>query len=395
MSILKTIYLQHLNGAAPNATLDANGNMTVTGTVVASSSMGMRNRIINGDMRIDQRNAGASLTLSGGVGVYPVDRFSALASQSSKLSVQQNAGSVTPPAGFSHYLGVTSLSAYTSISTDLFRLFHVIEGYNIADLAWGTSSAKSITMSFWVRSSLTGTFGGCLQNTSNNRAYAFTYTITATNTWEYKTITIPGETSGTWGSTNSGGIHINLDLGSGSTKQISPGSWQAVDANAATGCTSIVGTNGATWYMTGFQLEVGTIATPFERRLYGQELALCQRYYSKSYDIGTAPGTATQLNMVGGAFQGASGLGGAYGSVQFPVIMRTSPTVSLWDGAGTSNVLSYTYGSAGSGQSIANGGAVWGTGGAFNIGTYSFFFRPTGAQPSALAYTHYAASAEL
>jgi hypothetical protein len=319
----------------PSYTGVVNSSVTIAGTSI-NPFQGMKNRIINGDMRIDQRNAGASLTLSGGVGVYPVDRFSALASQSSKLSVQRNAGSVTPPAGFTNYLGVTSLSAYTSISTDLFRLFHVIEGYNIADLAWGTSSAKSITISFWVRSSLTGTFGGCLQNSSNNRAYAFTYTITSANTWEFKSITIPGETSGTWGSTNSGGIHINLDLGSGSTKQISPGSWQTADANAATGCTSIVGTNGATWYMTGFQFEIGSIATAFERRLYSTELILCQRYFQKSYDIETAVGTATRTGYVN--WNWGNMMSNATVYLTWPVRMRSSPTVTNYNPDLTSTV---------------------------------------------------------
>ena len=285
---------------ANNATLITSDGGAITGNVAISGNLsvsgnninpfgGMRNRIINGNMVIDQRNAGASVTPTSGTASFIVDRFSILGTQSSKFTAQQNAGSVTPPPGFSNYLGITSSSAYTSISSDLFRLFHTIEGYNIADFAWGTASAKSITLSFWVRSSLTGTFGGCLQNQTNNRAYAFTYTISASNTWEYKTITIPGETSGTWYTNNTLGLAINFDFGSGSSKQISPGSWQAVDANAATGCTSIVGTSGATLYLTGIQVEVGTQATPFDRRPYGQELALCQRYFWRTDDTGSYP----------------------------------------------------------------------------------------------------------
>lgn len=282
-----------------------------------------RNRIINGDMRIDQRNNGASVTPASGTASYITDRFSVLGTQSSKFTAQQNAGSVTPPPGFSNYLGITSSSSYSSISSDLFRIFHTIEGYNIVDFAWGTSNAKPVTMSFWVRSSLTGTFGGCFQNQTNNRAYAFTYTISASNTWEYKTITISGETSGTWYTNNTLGLAINFDLGSGSSKKITPGSWQTVDANAATGCVSIVGTNGATFYITGLQLEVGTAETPFERRPYATELALCQRYCEKA-------------NF---SYMTAGYKGGGYA---FKVSKRATPTMTFWAGndfAGTSGSL--------------------------------------------------------
>ena len=191
---------------------------TSTGQVFspASSSATMKNRIINGDHRIDQRNAGNTVTVSASTQTYITDRFSILTTASgSKVTAQQNAGSVTPPPGFSNYLGITSSSAYTAGASELFRLFHTIEGYNIADLAWGTSSAKPITISFWARSSLTGNFGICLQNASNNRAYAASYSIPVANTWTYCSITIPGETTGTWGSTNGVGIAINFDLGSG------------------------------------------------------------------------------------------------------------------------------------------------------------------------------------
>jgi hypothetical protein len=212
-------------------------------------------------------------------GSYTLDRWRSEASQASKYSVQQNAGSVTPPAGFSNYLGVTSLSAYSVGATEEFLQRQNIEGFNFADLGWGAAGAQSVTLSFWVRSSLTGTFGGSLQNSATSRNYPFSYTIGAANTWEQKTITIAGDTSGTWvGSTNGIGVRVNFGLGVGSTWSGTAGAWTSSYASSATGATSVVGTNGATFYITGVQLEAGTVASPFERRDYGRELIMCQRY---------------------------------------------------------------------------------------------------------------------
>lgn len=240
---------------------------------------GMRNRIINGDMRIDQRYAGAAVTNIAASNQYVVDRFYYSASQASKFTIQQNAGSVTPPQGFIKYLGVTSSSAYAVISTDAFHISQVIEGVNTADFDWGKAAASAITVSFWVRSSLTGTFGGAIRNTGQTRSYPFTFTISAANTWEYKTITIPGDTTGTWATDNTQGLYLSFSLGVGSTYSGTAGSWQAGNLINATGSVSVVGTSGATFYITGVQLEKGSTATPFEVRPYGQEILLCQRYY--------------------------------------------------------------------------------------------------------------------
>lgn len=243
---------------------------------IADTSLGFRNRIINGDMRIDQRNAGASGTAS----AYTVDRWSYYGSQTSKATWQQNAGAVTPPAGFSNYLGATSSSAYSITSTDQFLLNQKIEGFNVADLGWGTAGAQAVTLSFWVRSSLTGTFGGSLQNSAANRCYPFSFVISAANTWEQKTVTIAGDTTGTWLATNGVGVNVIFSLGTGTTYSATAGSWTGSSfITSATGATSVVGTSGATFYITGVQLEAGSVASPFERRPYSTELQLAQRYY--------------------------------------------------------------------------------------------------------------------
>jgi hypothetical protein len=297
----------------------------------AASPYVLKNRIINGDMVIDQRNAGASVTPSGAT--YIVDRWRIFVSQSSKLTSQQNAGSVTPPAGFTNYLGITSSSAYSIISSDLFLLQQFVEGFNVADLAWGTANAKTVTLSFWVRSSLTGTFGASLQNSAGDRAYPFTYTISSANTWEQKTVTIAGDTTGTWLTNNGKGIVLSFGLGVGSTASGSAtGAWQAAGFYSATGATSVVGTNGATFYITGVQLEQNTSATPFERRLYNQELANCQRYYQQ-YD-------ASESSAAGGGLVGVCGSTSiAVVSGILPVTMRATPSFNF-------NNLVINYGGA-------------------------------------------------
>jgi hypothetical protein len=252
--------------------------MTQAVTLASIANSGYaRNRIINGNMVIDQRNAGASVTPTDGQ--FLVDRWFARQTTASKFSAQQNAGSVTPPEGFNNYIGCTSLSAYAISATDVFAVVQNIEGLNVSDLAWGTASASPITISFWVRSSLTGVFGGSLRNSGSSRTYPFSYSISSANTWEKKAITIAGDTTGTWLKTNGIGIQVIFSIGTGSTFSGTAGSWSGSNFLSATGATSVVGTNGATFYLTGVQLEVGTQATPYEWQSYDQQLAACQRYY--------------------------------------------------------------------------------------------------------------------
>ena len=257
--------------------------MTTSDGVTSAGTYGFKNRIYNGQMQIDQRNAGASVTPADGA--YTLDRWFVYQFVASKFSVQQNAGSVTPPVGFSNYLGVTSLSAYTVLSGGANTIAQAIEGFNTADLQWGTANAKTVTLSFQVYSSLTGTFGGSIQNSAANRSYPFTYTISSANTWTSISVTIAGDTSGTWvGATNGKGMVVFFGLGVGSTFSGTSGSWAGAQYFSATGATSVVGTNGATFYITGVQLEKGSTATSFDYRPYGTELQLCQRYYWKITD---------------------------------------------------------------------------------------------------------------
>jgi hypothetical protein len=281
MSTLKTSNLQHASAASPAIVLAADGSATLNGLAFPTSgSLSGRNRIINGDMRIDQRNAGAAATISaaGTATAYVIDRFQfSNTITSGTMTVQR---STVAPTGFSFSALVTNGAAVTAIGSQRAALWQPIEGFNFADLNYGTANAVTTTVSFWVRSSITGTYAGSVVNESANRSYVFTYAVNSANTWEQKSVTIPGDTAGTWtGATNGIGAYLFFDLGSGPDRNATAGSWVGSYGTRTSGSTNWIGTNGATFYITGVQLEAGTVATPFERRSYGQELSLCQRYY--------------------------------------------------------------------------------------------------------------------
>ena len=260
---------------AVNAITDASGGNTasINGATPTTDNLMGRNRVVNGAMEIAQRGTSA-VTASQS---FPVDRFKIIHSIDGALSMQQDSSA---PAGFISSAKLTTTTADTSLGTSQYVFFQQrIEGTNTADLAWGTASAKTVTLSFWVRSSLTGTFGGTLMNSGYTRSYPFSYTISAADTWEQKTITIAGDTTGTWLTDTGIGIRLSFGLGIGSTYSGTAGAWASSELYAPTGATSVIGTLNATWYITGVQLEAGSVATSFERRSYGTELQLCQRYY--------------------------------------------------------------------------------------------------------------------
>ena len=366
-------------------TLSASGASTFTNSAPSViGGLGFRNRFINGDMRIDQRNEGASVTLTTSGSI--LDRWFAVATVSSKYSVQRNLSAVTPPVGFSNYLGVLSASAYSVVASDVFTVRQTIEGTNAGDFAFGTASAKTVTLSFYVRSSLTGTFGGSLKNGGSDRSYPFTYSINSAGVWEYKTVVIPGDTGGTWVSTTASWGTVSFGLGVGTTFSGPAGVWAATNYNSATGSTSVVGTSGATFFITGVQLEVGNAATEFERRPFDQELALCQRYYEKSYDQGTALATSTATGLRN--FY-ATGILNNYkfASIPFSVSKRAASTVVIYSRSGT-------VGSVSDGDEVTYVAAS-----AANVGTGSFqILNSSGSTmvpAGGIMSLHYAASAEL
>jgi hypothetical protein len=295
--------------------IDASQSVDFTNNIDAPNTFGFKNRFINGNMVIDQRNAGAAVTLS--VEKFPVDRFICRAMTATDSTAQQSS---TVPAGFNKSLLYTVGTGAAPAATDRNTIVQIIEGNNLSDLGWGAAGAQTITLSFWVRSSLTGTFGGALANGSVNRSYPFTYTISAANTFEYKTITIAGDTSGTWAKDNGAGMYVWFDMGCGSTYLGTAGAWASADYRGATGDTKLISTTGATFYITGVQLEKGTQATSFDFRSIGQELLLCQRYYWKTLGGGNESIGIAGYNVAGNAL---------WGQFSLPVTMRATPTVTV------------------------------------------------------------------
>ena len=261
-------------GATVTGTLSATGAVTLTGSLNTPNTFGFKNRIINGGMVIDQRNAGASVALTSAA-KFITDRFAVRTVTGTGNTAIQ---STTATTGFVNSLLVTIGTGASPAANENNYILQSIEGFNIADLGWGTANAKTVTLSFQVRSSLTGTFGGALRNSAGDRSYPYTYTISSANTWTPVSVTIAGDTSGTWLTNNGEGIGVFFDLGTGSTFQGTAGAWAATDYRAATGCVKLVSTSSANIYITGVQLEKGSTATSFDFRDYGRELIMCQRY---------------------------------------------------------------------------------------------------------------------
>ena len=332
-------------------------------------SQGFKNRIINGAMVIDQRNAGASITVSSGTN-FNVDRFKSSNQTTAVVTLQQVSDA---PIGFVNSSKFTVTTADSSIgSTEICYIAQLIEGFNVADLGWGTANAKTVTLSFWVKSSITGLMGGAISNTV--RSYPYSYTINSANTWEYKTVTIAGDTSGTWNTTNSIGIIVYFNIGCGTDYLNTPGVWVTAEDFGPTGQVNVISTLNATWQVTGVQLEVGSTATSFEYRDFGTELQLCQRYFECSYDYGVPVGDVN-ANALARATLGIYGANNqSYGVFYYKVNKRAVPTVTYYNGNGTAGQLTVYPTSGGSTTLAASVGSNGYYAVHFTITTTSYSF---------------------
>jgi hypothetical protein len=316
-------------------------------TVGGSGAHHLKNRIINGAMTIDQRNAGASVTVNADAAFFASDRFQAAGQSSDGVYTIQR--SATAPAGFANSIVATVTTADSSIgSSQQYNVQQHIEGLNTADLAFGTANAKTVTLSFWVRSSVTGTFSGAIRNAAADRSYPFAYTINAADTFEQKVVTIPGDQSGTWGVGTGIGLNVIWTLGAGTSRLGPANAWAGANYQGVTGQTNLIATNGATWYLTGVQLEAGSTATSYDYRHHSVELAMCMRYYQRVSAFSASGFNTTTLS----------------GSIAFPQ-MRASPTISASGALEVSDwyVANYTQSSgnatiSGAGSRVSSNGIV-------------------------------------
>lgn len=298
-------------------------------STISSGWTGYKNRLINGAMVIDQRKNGVTYpSLGGQVLQFAVDRWKGWCNNGSTANVSLES-STTAPEGFTNSIKATVTAAQTSHPSNFYSMiWQGIEGYNIADLGWGTAVAKNATLSFWVRASVAGSYGGHAVNNTGS-SYPFLYTINSPDTWEYKTVVIPGPTSGTWATTTSAGVYIGFSLGAGSTQSGTAATWNHSSSYfyGTTGQTNLFATNGSTLYITGVQFERGSTASSFEWRPYTTELALCQRFYYKSFEQGTKPADSASPGIYGtlAAYSTNNCYLGTW--FKFPVTMRTPPTV--------------------------------------------------------------------
>ena len=351
------------------------------GNAYADGALSNRNKIINGAMTIDQRNAGAAYTPSGVA--YALDRWNTFMPTGSGHSIQKVSDA---PAGFVSSQKVTIGTGAAPAAANQNAIWQPIEGNNIYDLGFGTASAKPITVSFVVKSSVTGTFNIAIVNGTGTRSYVSTYTINSADTWEYKSVSIEGDTTGTWATDNGVGLTLWFSLGFGSDFETTPNSWASGDFKASSSGVDLVATSGATWQITGVQLEAGDTATPFEHRSYGAELALCQRYFEKSYNTATAPATATYVGILanGGFYAGPSASYGIRVGAQYKATKRATPTVTTFDSSGNAGKCNFPDASTNVTMTVIHNGEN-----GFTAETTAVSTNQT------RVYWHYTSSAEL
>ena len=363
-----------------------------TSSVNSTQISGRKNVIINGAMQVNQRASSYAWASGGTLSGYTLDRFRfdlfPFGGTSATATVTQ---STTAPDGFTNSLKVDVTATDTSlVGNNYSQLSYQAERQDIRHFAYGTSAAKSITLSFYVRSNKTGNYNvNILQYGSSTRLASFTYAISSADTWERKTITIAGDTGGNVVDGNTAGLNINFGLAYGGnyitgSNQNSFGSYVA--ANSGVGQdVNLYDSTSNEWYITGVQLEVGSTATDFEHRGFGEEYALCQRYYQRSYSYGTAIGATTSV----GAVMHSCSVTQTYaspGSIKFPVNMRAIPTITIY---------SAQTGTAGK----INSDSTDGNGTAFGTNeTGTMFTRSndsSGVGVNAFVRVHYVADAEL
>ena len=345
---------------------------------------GSRNKIINGAMEINQRGTAAVAA----DGAMISDRWKEIEAGGGNMTCQVVADA---PASFRNSIkAIASTADDCSQAADEYRILHMIEGNNVVNLYYGNSGAKTTTLSFWVKSSLTGNFPVGLENSASNRTHVKQYTINSADTWEKKSVTFVGDETGTWLITNGIGLKVSFVLGAGSNYTGTIDSWQGSRLYRGDSSVQFMATVNATYFVTGVQLEVGSTATDFEYRNFGEELALCQRYYEKSYDYDVAVGATTYIGMhlMGGNVAATAGTSHISGpTIPFQVPKRDNPTIVAYDQAGNSGKCQrFQLGNHNTdNQDIT----------VQSIGTNNFRYITSGSSNSTGTQAHFTADSEL
>lgn len=348
---------------------------------------GFMNRIINGDMRIDQANAGASVSVNTTAVFYSADQWLAFGTNTAGVfSLQQL--SATPPTGFKNYLRITTTTADAApAAASQYAIATYIEGQNVIDFALGTANAIAFTASFWVRSSLTGSFSGAFRNGAANRSYPFSFTINSANTWEYKTVTLTGDTTGTWAIDNTAGLEMILDMGGGANLRGAAGAWAGSNLHGVTSAVRLISTLSATLDVTGVEINKGSVAMPFEFRGFQEELARCERYYETSYDFGVKPGTVNGNGAIAPVIgMASSNVSTMNVTVPFKVPKRVTPTMTGY---------SPTSGASGKFRDSTNAADINSAFGSLGMYAATFGFTPSAPTASASFLAHFTADSRL
>jgi hypothetical protein len=363
-------------------------NVAITGDLTANNFAG-RNRIIGGDFTTNPWQRGTSFSAIANA-AYSADRWvvgyttsaAQTASKAADAPTAAQAGTFTQ-----NCLSLAVTTADTSIAAgDYMILVQVIEGLNAASFGFGQAGTRYVTLSFWVKGTKTGIHCVQVANSAGNRSYVAEYTINSTNTWEYKTITIPVDTTGTWLYDTGIGLNVRFVLMSGTTHHASADTWIAGGPLATSNQVNALDSTSNTFKIALVQLEAGSVATTFDARSVGTELALCQRYFQKSYNQETAlatgsfPAGEVRWQSANTAIQSAP-------TIMLPVVMRATPTLTIYspsDGA-SGNVYNHS-----TGANVAMTGADSAT-----VGTRGWSGGSTGFADTHIIGYQYAATAEL
>jgi len=391
MSTIKVNAIKNTSTDDGGIAIDNSGHVQVDGVQLPTAgAFSGRNLIINGAQEVDQRGSGSSAIGTLTNGKYITDRWNVRGEGNTTGQCSQSAN---VPDGFvnSLLIEVGATAVARSANTNRF-IRHNMEGYSMRSLRWGTSAAKAATISFWIKSSLTGTYSFAFFSGSLDQHYATNYTIDTADTWEFKTISVPGPTSGTFRTDNGLALYIQWDLGTGSNYQTSTlNQWASGDKRCSNNAVDFFNTANATLRITGIQFEMGEKVTSFEYRSYGDELARCQRYFCKSYNDGVNPGTNTSIGIKSIRNYSSDARSDHSTTCQFPVTMRAAPTVVFYAKGGTQDRFSTgnsTYGVFSGTNTISSASNHGMTGlGGVSLGT--------SVSANSFTYFHFTAAAEL